>query len=135
MAYDGYIGVVEYDESADIFRGRVINIPDVIRFEGRSIDELHQALRDSVEGYRAMCAEEGVEPQKPFSGKLVVRLDPELHRAVSIAAGRGGVSLNTFITQAVRERIQHLAPAAKREGRVSPERSRSERVSHSGRPR
>ncbi len=41
----------EYDPEADIFHGEVVNLSDVITFQGRSIDDLKQALSDSVEDY------------------------------------------------------------------------------------
>ena len=69
LTYKGYDGCFEYDAEADIFHGEVRHINDVVTFQGRSIDELKQALADSVEDYLAFCAEEGRQPQKPFSGR------------------------------------------------------------------
>lgn len=60
-----------------------------------------QALRDSVEDYLAFCAERGEEPEKPFSGKLPLRIDPELHRKIFIRARREGKSLNRWISEAL----------------------------------
>jgi predicted HicB family RNase H-like nuclease len=69
--YKGYIAEVEFDEDAQIFHGEVINIRDVITFQGVSILELQQAFQDSVEDYLEFCASRGEEPEKPFLGKLV----------------------------------------------------------------
>ena len=62
MTYKGYTGKFEYDPEADIFHGEVLHLSDVITFQGRSIDELKQALADSVEDYLDFCAEEGRQP-------------------------------------------------------------------------
>ena len=86
MEHKGYIGWVGFDDEAEVFHGEVANLRDVITFEGRSVDELHQSFRDSVDDYLDWCAERGKEPDKPFSGKFVVRVDPEVHRSISTAA-------------------------------------------------
>jgi predicted HicB family RNase H-like nuclease len=99
MTHEGYEAVVEYDEDAGLFHGEVINLRDVITFQGRSVDELKQALRESVEDYLAFCKERGEEPEKPFSGQFVVRIEPSLHKAVASAARRAGVSLNKWVAR------------------------------------
>ena len=69
MEYKGYVGQVQFDDEANIFHGDVINIRDVITFEGRSVEELRQALEDSVEDYLEFCAELGKEPERPSGGR------------------------------------------------------------------
>lgn len=72
--------------------------------------ELKKALADSVEDYLEMCAAEGAEPNKPFSGEFRVRWDPELHRDAVIAAARARKSLNTFIKDVIKDVIaEHVA--------------------------
>ena len=66
MEYKGYLSHVEFDDEADIFHGEVINIRDVITFQGKSVDELRQAFEDSVEDYLDFCAEREEEPDKPL---------------------------------------------------------------------
>ena len=99
ISYKGYEAVVEYDPDADLFHGEVINLRDVITFQGRSVAELKRALKDSVEDYLAFCKALGEEPDKPFSGQFVVRIEPTLHRAVVSAAKRAGVSLNKWVAR------------------------------------
>jgi predicted HicB family RNase H-like nuclease len=99
MEYKGYIARVEVDDDAGIIHGEVINIRDVITFEGTSIEELRQALADSVEDYLAFCAERGEEPDKPFSGKFSLRVDPELHRQITIKARSANKSVNSWIAE------------------------------------
>jgi predicted HicB family RNase H-like nuclease len=106
MAYKNYIAHVEYDDEAEIFHGEVINTRDVITFQGKSVNELKKALADSIEDYLAFCDERGETPDKPFSGKFNLRLDPEIHREAAIAAREGGLSLNQWVAEAI---TQHLA--------------------------
>ncbi|MBP1848282.1 putative HicB family RNase H-like nuclease [Rhizobium petrolearium] len=105
MHYKGYEAVVEFDEDADIFHGEVVNMRDVITFQGTSAAELKQAMADSIEDYLVFCKERGEEPEKPFSGQFVVRTEPSIHKAVSSAARREGVSLNKWVTQALERAV------------------------------
>jgi predicted HicB family RNase H-like nuclease len=98
MIYKSYEASVEFDDDADIFHGEVINLRDVITFQGRSVDELKHAFAESVDDYLAFCKSRGEEPEKPFSGQFVVRAEPSLHKAMVSAAKRGGVSLNKWVT-------------------------------------
>jgi predicted HicB family RNase H-like nuclease len=106
MHYKGYEAVIEFDEEADIFHGEVINLRDVITFQGSSAMELKQAFADSIEDYLAFCAERGEEPDKPFSGQFVVRAEPILHKAISSAARRAGVSLNKWVVTTLERSIR-----------------------------
>lgn len=99
MTYKGYEGVVTFDEEADLFHGEVIDTRDVITFQGRSVKELRKAFRDSVDDYLAFCAQRGEEPDKPFSGRLVIRITAELHRKISAQARLERKSLNAYIAE------------------------------------
>lgn len=101
MAYKNYIAHVVFDDEADLFHGEVINTRDVITFQGRSVTELKKSFHDSVDDYLEFCKKRKENPDKPFSGKFNLRLDPELHREVYIAAKEHGVSLNQWIEQAI----------------------------------
>lgn len=106
MTYKGYIGHVEFDDKADIFHGEVINTRDVITFQGKTVAEIKRAFRESVDDYLAFCKERNEEPEMPFSGKFNLRIDPELHRQVSIIAHKHRMSLNKWIAEAIRLHIQ-----------------------------
>ena len=108
LQYKEYVGRFDYDPEADIFHGEVINLRDVLTFQGRSIDELKQALEDSVEDYLDFCREEGIAPAKPFSGKLHLRLGPELHRAAAGAAAVSGKSLNAWIAGVLTDQVKEV---------------------------
>ena len=78
MEYKGYNAKVEYDDEAGLLFGYVVDTRDEITFQGRNPDELRQAFKESVDFYLAYCAANGDEPDKPFSGRFVVRVDPEV---------------------------------------------------------
>ena len=100
MEYKGYLARVAFDDKAGIFHGEVINIRDVITFQGTTVDELRQAFEDSVEDYLAFCVERGEEPCQPFSGRFTLRLSPEEHRQVVLAA-KSGKDLEAWATEAL----------------------------------
>jgi len=106
MEYKGYLAGVEYDDRAGVFHGEVMNLRDVITFQGSGVRELRKALRDSVEDYLAFCAERGEEPGKPFSGRFVVRLSPDLHRRVWLASRKSGKSLNAWVAERLEQEVR-----------------------------
>ncbi len=102
LNYKGYTGHVEFDDEAGLFHGEVLDTRDVITFQGRSVDEIETAFRESVDDYLAFCAEREEEPDKPFSGRLMLRLPKDLHREVFVWAKREGKSLNQFVVERLR---------------------------------
>ncbi|MCX4354172.1 MAG: type II toxin-antitoxin system HicB family antitoxin [Lachnospiraceae bacterium] len=105
MTYKGYQGKFEYDQDADIFHGEILHLNDVVTFQGRSIDELKEALADSVEDYLLLCKEVGKEPEKPFSGRFNIRISPELHQQIAKKAAEAGVSLNSWVLRQLEQSI------------------------------
>jgi predicted HicB family RNase H-like nuclease len=79
LEYKGYTGHAIFDDEAGIFHGEIENTRDVITFQGRSVDELETAFRESIDDYLEWCAERGKSPDKPFSGRLALRMPPLLH--------------------------------------------------------
>jgi predicted HicB family RNase H-like nuclease len=129
MEYKGYLATVEYDDEAGIFHGEVVNTRAVITFQGGSVDELHQEMASSIEDYLAWCAERGKEPEKPYSGTLLVRATPTLHRAVAQAAAREHQSVNAWVTHTLENAVglvgQGAAEAPHRARARSPRRPRA----------
>lgn len=101
MRYKDYIARVEFDDEAGLFHGEIINTRDVITFQGESVVALRQAFEESVNDYLAFCAERGEKPDKPFSGKFVVRVSDEIHRLIFMAANMEGKSLNAWVADAL----------------------------------
>lgn len=101
MRYGGYTGVIEVDTEAGILFGRVIGLRDVITFQGRTVEEARQSFKDSVDFYLESCAADGDEPEKPYSGTIIVRTRPDVHRALAHEAEIRGESLNKLAEQAL----------------------------------
>ena len=101
MEYRGYHAAVSCDHEACVFHGEIVGTRDVIFFEGRSVEELNKEFRFSVDDYLAMCAERGQAPDRPFSGKIPLRVSPAVHRAATVAARTEGKSLNAWIAETV----------------------------------
>lgn len=108
LTYKGYQGIVAYDEEAHIFHGEVINTRDVITFQGTTVRQLEKAFRDSVDDYLEFCSARGEDPDKPFSGTLSLRVEPELHRALHLRAKQSGKSLNNLIEEALRQALTQV---------------------------
>jgi len=109
LTYKGYAGCVEFDDESGIFHGEVLDLRDVVTFQGKSVREIEKAFRDSIDEYLAFCEERGEEPDKPFSGRLMLRLPPELHRRVYVRAQHEGKSLNQWISDSLEEVSQGVA--------------------------
>jgi len=106
LKYKNYAGVVEYDAEGKIFTGEVIGLRDVVTFQGRTPEELENSFCQSVDFYLELCARDNVSPQKPFSGRFNVRLDPELHRQLALRAAQEKVSLNEWVIHTLEESVR-----------------------------
>ncbi len=109
MEYKGYIGIVNYDSDARIFHGDVTNTKDIITFQGTSVQEIETSFKESIDDYISWCVEEGVSPEKPYSGKFNLRISPKLHREVAIASTQMNLSLNKFVEKAIIDELSHIA--------------------------
>lgn len=109
MSHKGYTARVEFDDRDDIFTGRILGIRSIISFHGATVAALRREFRAAVDDYLRDCEERGVAPQKPASGKLLLRVPPEVHGAALVAAQAAGKSLNQWAIEllqvAVRKRV------------------------------
>ena len=101
MTYKGYAALVEFDADDHIFAGRLVGIDDIVTFHGASVDELEAAFRESVDHYLETSERLGRKPQKPYSGKLMLRVAPDLHARLATAAELSGKSLNQWASEAL----------------------------------
>lgn len=108
--YKGYAATVEFDDEARVFHGEVVGTRDVVTFEGASVDEIEQAFRDSVDDYLEFCRQRGEEPDKPFSGKVPLRIGPNLHRRVYLAAASSGMSVNAWLSAIIEKEADPARP-------------------------
>lgn len=96
MTFQNYTATVEYDAEDKIFVGHIIGIRDIVGFHGSSVEELESAFYDAVNHYLEVCKKIGQTPQKSYSGKLTLRIAPELHMAVATAAAVRQKSINQW---------------------------------------
>jgi predicted HicB family RNase H-like nuclease len=97
MTYKGYFARVGFDAQDRIFFGRLTGIRDIITFHGETVDELEAAFKEAVDDYLETCAKLGESPNKPYSGKLTLRIPPSVHAAIATAAETNGKSLNKWV--------------------------------------
>ncbi|RPI86645.1 MAG: type II toxin-antitoxin system HicB family antitoxin [Chloroflexi bacterium] len=102
LKYKGYMGVVEYDDVGKIFTGEVVGLASVITFHGRTPEQLEASFHESIDLYLEMCAEDGIKPEKAYSGKFNIRIDPELHRKIALKAIHEKKSINELVKDALK---------------------------------
>lgn len=101
MRFKGYTARIEYSDEDACFVGHLAGITDVVGFHGETVAQLRSAFKEAVDDYLEACERVGRSPRKPYSGKLLLRVPPELHAKVSIAAQTSGKSLNQWATEAL----------------------------------
>jgi predicted HicB family RNase H-like nuclease len=106
MTYKSYTARVEYDDRGDVFVGRILGLQSILSFEGNSVEALKTAFEEAVNDYLQECLEKGLPPEKPASGKLLLRLAPELHGQAMVAAKAAGKSLNQWVAEALHRAVQ-----------------------------
>lgn len=115
--YEGYTGVFEFDPELRLFAGHVVDLRDEIYFEGESVEELEASMRSAIDHYLKVCEARGETPERPFSGKLNMRLGPQLHRAAVAAAAAHGQSLNDWLKRVVADAAQTPSTQTRRRRR------------------
>ena len=103
MTYKGFTARVDFDDAEGIFSGRLLGISDVVGFHADNVPELRAAFEDAVDDYVETCARIGKQPEKPASGKLMLRIPPDIHRAALVAAESAGTSLNQWAAKVLRQ--------------------------------
>ena len=102
LQYKGYYGSVEYSEADNCFVGRALGLHRTcILYEGDSVESLKKDFEEGIDDYLTRCSEEGIEPEVPYSGKLILRITSSLHADAAAKAKSLGISLNEFIKQAI----------------------------------
>lgn len=127
MTYRGYVASMAFDAEDKIIVGRVLDVEDIITFHGESVSEFEANFHAVVDDYIAACESLGSTPEKPASGKLMLRVSPGVHAAALKAAARSGTSLNKWAEEALSTASRRSAavrgPRAK--SNTSPQRTRS----------
>ena len=106
MTHKGYAAQIEYSDDDQCFVGHIAGIKDVVGFHGESVSELRAAFEEAVDDYLETCAKLNRSPQRPYSGKLMLRIPPEIHAAVAVAAEVSGKSINQWAAEKFADAVQ-----------------------------
>jgi predicted HicB family RNase H-like nuclease len=101
MMYKGYAARIEYSDEDECLIGRILGIRDIVSFHGDSVGAIRKAFEESVDFYLETCAKEGVAPNKPYSGRIMLRMPQELHAKLALQADMHGKSLNVWLVSAL----------------------------------
>ncbi len=107
MTYKGYAARIEYSDEDGCFVGHIAAIQDVVGFHGESVAILRKAFKEAVDDYLETCEKLNRAPQKPYSGNLMLRIPPEIHAAVAVAAEVSGKSINQWATNTFKQAVHH----------------------------
>lgn len=121
MQYRGYTASMSFDADDKIIVGRVLDIDDIVTFHGASVAEFEAHFHTVVDDYIAACEALGSEPERPASGRLMLRVSPEVHAASLKAAALSGTSLNRWAEQA-------LKAATRRTTKTMPDTAKATRL-------
>lgn len=103
-----YLKIVEWSDEDKCFVGRV---PGLFAggVHGDNEAKVYSELCEVTEEWVALIERDGkplpdATAGKTFSGKFVVRMDPEAHKVVALQAAARDLSLNQFVVQAIAPR-------------------------------
>ena len=102
MNHRGYTARIEFDERDNIFVGRVLGLRTMISFHGETVKELRKQFAAAIDEFLRDCEQQGVRPEKPASGRILLRIPPEVHGAALVAAQAAGKSLNQWATEVIK---------------------------------
>lgn len=105
LGYKGFTGSIEYSKEDDLLYGKVLGIKGLISYEGGTGKDLEIDFIEAINEYLSVCKQNGTAPEKPFKGSFNVRISAELHQKAALLAMEDKVSLNSFVTESIRERI------------------------------
>ncbi len=108
LTYKGYAARIEFSSEDESFVGHIAGIKDVVGFHGETVTDLKTAFEEAVTDYLEVCKRVGKSPQKPYSGKLMLRIPPETHAAVAAAAELSGKSINQWASDALNQQAKLL---------------------------
>ncbi|NVZ09049.1 type II toxin-antitoxin system HicB family antitoxin [Allochromatium humboldtianum] len=114
LTYKGYTARIDFDERDNLLVGRLLGLRDRVSFHAENVADLRAAFIEAVDDYLETCAHIGKSPEKPASGRLMLRVPPEVHSAALIAAQAAGQSLNQWASQVLKDAAQSRAPLDQR---------------------
>ncbi|WP_159468822.1 type II toxin-antitoxin system HicB family antitoxin [Dyadobacter sp. 3J3] len=107
LTYNGYTASINYSSEDEVFFGKIIGINDLILFEGTSVDELKNALKEAIDDYLETCKQLNKSPDKTYKGVFNVRVPSALHKKAAILAAQYDVTLNDFVKSVLEYAVTH----------------------------
>ena len=108
LKYKGYNGTIEYSKEDDLLFGKLLGIESLILYEGKSGSELEVDFKEAIDDYLEDCQSLNREPEKPYKGNFNVRIPSSLHQKAALAARELSTSLNSFVGEAIRFRLEKM---------------------------
>ena len=105
MTYKGYTALIRFSAEDECLVGQLIGINDIVGFHGDSVEEIRKAFEEAVDFYLESCAKAGHEPNKPYSGRVTLRLPPDFHALLAVQAQTNGSSLNNWMVSALSQSV------------------------------
>jgi len=106
MIHKRYAARIDYSDEDGCFVGHIAGVNDVVGFHGESVTELRAAFEAAVDDYLETCEKLNHSPQKPYSGNLMLRLSPEVHAAIAMAAEVSGKSINQWTAETLADVLE-----------------------------
>lgn len=106
LSYKRYQGSIEADLERKRLRGKVLHINGLVTYVANDIESLEREFQESVDDYLAFCKEEGLEPEKPYSGQFQLRVGPDMHRELAMKSAACGKKLNDYIVGCLHEKFE-----------------------------
>jgi predicted HicB family RNase H-like nuclease len=112
LNYDGYTASIHYSPADEVFFGKLIGINDLVTFEGTSVEELKQGMKEAVDDYIETCKALGKSPEKSYKGVFNVRVSSDLHKKIALLASQYDVTLNDFVKSVLQYASSHQEVSA-----------------------
>ena len=97
LSFRGFTARIEFDSNDNVFFGRVLGVRDIIGFHGETVEELTADFHNAINHYLDVCEQRGEKPQKAYSGKLTLRIPPNIYADIAAAAAHTGKSINKWV--------------------------------------
>ena len=108
MTYEGFAARIEFDAEDRIFFGRLTGLREIVTFHAETVEALDAAVKEAIDDYLSTCSKLGTDPNKPYSGKLTLRIPPSVHAVIATAAEPSGKSLNKWVADRLEQAMhQH----------------------------
>ena len=111
LTYKGFTGSVRFSSEDKVFHGKLMDINDLVTFEGKTVNELIKAFHNATDDYLVLCKDVGKEPAMAPKGSFNVRISPQLHEQAIKAARLQKITLNKLVQTALTHEVKKMTDA------------------------